>query len=222
MRNLIISVIFTLLFASIICSADENVESLATISSNRVAPVELRRIASEQQTNTTAWLRYGHAAWAEQLSHYTAKGQLPSTNDFNEAISALETGLRLNPKDFQLNREIAQVYENRSRRNPLEEDETRYSDLERALEFYSVALRNAPIPFWKEFTENRIHFVTERIKSLRQIASEVKAFEQMTPEERNKESFASDRDRHLLSETQLLVHNEPTNVVASRMEDVGL
>src|ERR1017187_721384 len=99
-------------------------------SSNQVSLAQLRRTASEQQTNAVAWLNYGRAARKDIVAQMEKTGQLPGTNAYDEALYALGKGLLLdaNNYNYKLHSEIATAYELRARRRPSEYDQTVYVD----------------------------------------------------------------------------------------------
>jgi len=193
----------------------------STDSSNQVSLTQLRRTASEQQTNAVAWLNYGTAALNELVAQMEKTGQLPGTNAYDEALYALGKGLLLDANNYNLHSEIATAYERRARRKPSEEDQTVSVDLEKALEHCSLALSNAPLPYQRSLIEQKANNIRQRITGERESARAIEAFKKASPSEKQqllregaRRTFASEKDQRRLDDARKRAQREPDNTGA--------
>ena len=190
-------------------------------SSNQVSLAQLRRTATDQQTNVVAWLNYGRAALKDISARMKETGELPGTNAYDEALYALGKGLLLDPNNYRLHAEIATAYEQRARRKPSEDDQTKVVDLEKALDHCALALSNAASPGERARIAQRAAYIRERLDAEREMSRNLEAFEKASPAEKQKlvaegakRAFASDTDQRRLDDARKRAQREPDNTGA--------
>jgi len=133
------------------------------------ALAHLRQAAIEQQTNAVAWLELGVASWRSALLHSDNQGSPPSASSFDEALHALEEGLRVDAHNFKLHEAIARVYEWRARFKSFNRDRDRHIDLQKALHHNSLALSNCPSRFATTRIKEGISLVRQLMEAERAV-----------------------------------------------------
>jgi tetratricopeptide (TPR) repeat protein len=152
------------IWASVPAQAADPVNAPAG-TSNQVVLARLRQIAVEQKTNVSAWVDYGKASWKDLTDEMEKTGETPSTNAFENALSAFQEASRLDPKNHKIHRQIADIYSLRAWRKIFDKDPTRYGDLDMVLYHSSLALSNAPTPAERRHFEQQIALIKSRIAS---------------------------------------------------------
>jgi len=220
-RVVVVMLVIGLLIMADVRSRAAGPDEPSIESSNQVSLAQLRRTASEQQTNAVAWLNYGRAALKDITAQMVRTAELPGTNAYDEALYALGKGLQLDATNYKLHSEIATVYNRRAIRKPSEDDQTKYADLETALEHYSLAASNAPSRGVRAPLEWFAAHIRERMEAERAMERSIEAYEKASPSEKQqllaegaKRAFASDKNQRRLEDARKRAQREPENTAA--------